>query len=167
MIVKTVVYPRFTVILIAMDQIDKQIAALVQADARLSSAQIGAQTGLSVSAAGERLRRLGASGVITGWRAVIDPVAVDLRLCAFVLVDVKYDGETEAKLAIAALPEVQEIHHISGAHSYLVKIRVTDTAALQQLLQDKIKPLGAVIRTESLIVLETVKETSEIAIAKE
>lgn len=149
-----------------MDHIDKQIAYLVQSDARISSAQIGAQTGLSVSAAGERLRRLGASGVISGWRAVIDPAAMGLRLCAYVLVDMKYEGETEAKLAIAALPQVQEIHHISGPHSYMVKIRVTDTAALQQLLQDKIKPLAGVTRTESIIVLETVKETSEIAIPR-
>ncbi len=145
-----------------MDELDNQIAAILQLDARVSAAQVGAQTGLSVSAAGERIRRLAASGVVKAWRAVIEPRAVGLNLCAFMLMDVRYDGETKAKEALSALPEVQEIHHISGAHSYLVKIRVADTAALQTLLQDKIKPIGAVVRTESLIVLETVKETSEL-----
>jgi Lrp/AsnC family transcriptional regulator, leucine-responsive regulatory protein len=147
-----------------MDSIDKQIAGLLQSDAQLSSAQVGAATGLSVSAAGERVRRMTSSGTISAWRAVFDPASLGLNLLAFVLVDMRYQGETEAKLAIASLPEVQEIHHISGAHSYLVKIRVPDTAALQQLLQDKVKPLEAVTRTESIIVLETVKETSEVVI---
>lgn len=149
-----------------MDAIDKQIAGLLQADGRLSSAQIGASTGLSVSAAGERVRRLAASGAVTAWRAVMDPNRFDLKLCAFVLVDMKYEGEDEAKQAMAAMPEIQEIHHISGAHSYLVKIRVRDTAALQDLLHNRVKRLGAITRTESIIVLETVKETSELAIAQ-
>ncbi|HEY5801086.1 MAG TPA: Lrp/AsnC ligand binding domain-containing protein, partial [Burkholderiaceae bacterium] len=85
-------------------------------------------------------------------------------LCAFVLVDLAFEGEEHARDAISALPEVQEMHHISGPHSYLLKVRVRDTAAMQDLLQHRIKPLAAVLRTESIVVFETVKESTELAL---
>ncbi len=75
-----------------------------------------------------------------------------------------YDGEEEAVAEMADFPEIQEIHHISGARSYLVKIRVADTAALQNFLKDKVKPLAAISRTESFIVLDTAKETTALKI---
>jgi len=147
-----------------MDEIDRQIAAFLQIDGRMSNAQLAEKTGLSVSAVSERVRRLSSSGVIHSWRALLNPVPIGLGFCAFVLLDVAYDGEEETGQAIAALPEVQEMHHISGAHSYLLKIRVRDSAAMQALLHTKIKPLAGVQRTESIVVLETVKETTELLV---
>ena len=66
--------------------------------------------------------------------------------------------------ALAACPEVQEIHHVSGPHSYLMKLRLADMAALQAFLTGVVKPLGAVMRTETILALDTVKETTAIAI---
>lgn len=147
-----------------MDQIDRQIAFIVQADGRASSAEIAGAVGVSVSTANERVRRLAATGVIKNWRAVLDPVKAGLGICAFIFVDVGYEREDETKIALTAHPEIQEIHHISGARSYLLKIRVADTNALQLFLQQHIKSLQAVARTETIIVLETVKETTELQI---
>ena len=149
-----------------MDDIDRKIANIVQVDGRASSADIAAAVGVSQSTANERVRRLSSSGIIKEWRAVLDPGRVGANLCALILVDVNYDGEEETKATLATFPEIQEIHHISGAHSYLLKIRVSDTSALQKFLHDKIKPLGAIIRTESFIVLETIKETTEVLISE-
>jgi Lrp/AsnC family leucine-responsive transcriptional regulator len=148
-----------------MDRIDKQIADIVQRDGRKSSAEIAEAVGVSVSTANERVRRLASAGVIEAWRAVLDPSRVGAGLCGFMLVDMAYKGEEEAKAALAERPEVQELHHISGAHSYLVKVRVADTNALQRFLQERVKPLKAVQRTETIFVLETVKETTEVLIA--
>lgn len=147
-----------------MDEIDRKIADAVQADGKLSSAELAERVGVSVSTANERLRRLASTGAITAWRAALDPVAMDAGLCAFLLIDMEYEGEEEAKRALAALPEVQELHHVSGAHSYLAKVRVADTRAMQRFLQEQVKPLHAVKRTETMIALETAKETSELLI---
>jgi len=149
-----------------MDDIDRKIANIVQADGRASSAEIAAAVGVSQSTANERVRRLTSTGIIKEWRAVLDPNRVGANLCALILVDVNYEGEDETKATLVSFPEIQEIHHISGAHSYLLKIRVSDTSALQKFLHNKVKPLGAIIRTESMIVLETLKETTQVLISE-
>lgn len=147
-----------------MDEIDRKIAKIVQANGRSSSAEIAAAVGVSVSTANERVRRLTSSGIIKAWRAVLEPKKVNSNLCALILLDVGYDGEEKTMAKLASYPEIQEIHHISGAHSYMLKIRVADTAALQDFLQSNVKPLGAITATESMIVLETLKETTELCI---
>lgn len=150
-----------------MDTIDKKICELVQRDGKASSAVLAEAVGLSVSAANERLRRLDAAGVIRAWRGVLDPARVGAGLCAFVLVDMSFAGEAEAAAALTARAEVQELHHISGAHSYMMKVRVADMPAMQRFLAEVVKPLAAVTRTETIFALATVKETSEVAVAPE
>ncbi len=148
-----------------MDGIDQKICGIIQRDGRKSSADIAEAVGVSVSTANERVRRLAATGVIAAWRGVLDPAHVGMGLCGFILIDMGFEGEEEAKAILSNQPEIQELHHISGAHSYLAKVRVADTAAMQAFLQNVIKPIVAVLRTETIFVLETVKETTEMAIA--
>lgn len=145
-----------------MDEIDSKICEMIQVDGRLSSAELAREVGLSLSAANERLRRLEARGVISAWRAVLNAEAVGLPLLAFMLIDMTFEGEEEAKRELAAAKEVQELHHISGAHSYLMKLRVRSTQHLQQFLSEKVKPLKAVTRSETIFVLESVKETTAL-----
>ena len=150
-----------------MDGIDRKICELVQADAKRPTASIAEAVGLPLSTAADRLKRLQASGAIRGWHAALDPALLGAGLCAFVLVDMAFDGEAEAAAALASAPEVQELHHISGPHSYLMKLRLADMPALQAFLADRVKPLPAVTRTETILALDTVKETAAIAIAPE
>ncbi len=150
---------------LVMDAIDRKIAGILQKDSQSSSAVLAEVVGVSTSTANERVRKLSRQGLIRDWRAVLDTDAFGAKLCAFVFVDMRYEWEDEAVAALRAAPEVQEIHHVAGAHSYLLKIRVADTAALQRVLRERVKPLPAVERTESILVLETVKETSEILIS--
>ncbi len=150
-----------------MDAIDKKIARIIQENGRASSAEIANAVGVSVSTANERVRRLTSTGAVREWRAVLDPDSVGLKLCAMILVDMDYDGEEDAVSALKKFPEIQEIHHISGARSYLVKIRVADTASLQTFLKNKVKPLKAISRTESFIVLDTAKETTALKIEEQ
>lgn len=111
------------------------------------------------------MRRLTSSGIVENWRAVLNPKQVGASLCALIMIDVNYEGEAETTDKLASFKEIQEIHHISGAHSYLLKVRVTDTDALQKFLSEKVKPLKGVTGTESFIVLDTVKETTEVLIS--
>ncbi len=147
-----------------MDNIDKKITKIIQKDGRASSAEIAKAVGVSVSTANERVRKLSSSGTVKEWRAVLEPNKVGIKLCALILVDMTYEGEDEATSILASYPEIQEIHHISGARSYMLKVRVADTDALQTFLKEKVKPIKSIIRTESFIVLDTVKETTEVII---
>jgi Lrp/AsnC family leucine-responsive transcriptional regulator len=149
-----------------VDIIDQAILRILQANCTLSSAHVAQEVGLSVSAANERIRRLNSSGAIQANRAAIDPAAVDFGLCTFIFVDLAgSDDDEEAFVAGAvATPEIQEVHHITGSHSYLIKVRTRGTAELQALLSSRLKRLPGVVRTESIVVLETRKETSELPI---
>lgn len=150
-----------------MDGIDRKICGLLQANGRASSAELAEAVGLSVSSANERVRRLVAQGVITGWQAVLDRAAAGASLCAFVLLDVDYEGEAETCASLRQRPEVMELHHISGARSYIMKVRLADTAALQGFLKEVVKPLRGVRRTETMISLEALKETMAVPVAQD
>ncbi len=145
-----------------MDEVDRKIAELLQSDGRASSAEIASAVGVSVSTASERVRRLVSTGAIKEWRGIVDPQKVGASLCIFVFLDLSYDGEADACEALRTQDEVQELHHISGQHSYLMKLRVQDTAALQRFLQDKVKPLKAIQKTETFLSLETLKESTAV-----
>ncbi|WP_158263453.1 Lrp/AsnC family transcriptional regulator [Aliiruegeria haliotis] len=148
-----------------MDATDRKICALLQANARTSSTEVAEAVGLSVSSANERIRRLAAQGVVQGWHAVLDRQAAGAALCAHVWLDMAFEGEAEACEVLVARPEVLELHHVVGAHSYLMKLRLPDTRALQSFLNDVVKPLRAVQRTESVIALSTLKETLTVPIS--
>ena len=149
-----------------MDTFDLQILRLVQADNRRSAADLGQEIGLSVSAVSDRLRRLNAAGVIRANHAVVDPLRAGLTLCAFMFVDLEPRADEVAFAnALRAVPEVLEAHHVTGPHSWLVKVRVRDSASLQQLIASQIKSLPSVLRTETIIALDTAKETLELPLA--
>ncbi|WP_156255849.1 Lrp/AsnC family transcriptional regulator [Sandarakinorhabdus oryzae] len=144
-----------------MDKIDSDILRFLQQDNRITAAELGAAVGLSTSAANDRLRRLNASGAVLANRAIVAPAALGRTLLAFLFVDLEpRSDEAGFAAAMAAAPDVLEAHHITGPHNWLVKLRVADTAALQRFLASTLKPLAGVIRTETLIVLDTAKETS-------
>ena len=143
-----------------MDGIDRIILDRIQTDGSSTYAEIGAAAGLSASAVNDRLKRLRADGVIRRMTADVDPAALGLGLLAFVLVAVNEPpGEARFRAAMRAAPEVLECHHLTGDYSYLLKLRLRDTAHLEQFLMDRLKPLTGVVRTHTLIALSSVKET--------
>ncbi|MFL5422564.1 MAG: Lrp/AsnC family transcriptional regulator [Myxococcales bacterium] len=149
-----------------IDQTSLAILDTLQSDARISNAEIGRRVGLAPSAVFERIRKLEERGAVRGYNANIDPAAVDLGLLAFVLVRSDERGgarRTEADLV--AIPEVQEVHHVAGEDCFMLKVRARDTAALNDLLVDRIGGLEGVRSTKTTIVLRTAKETSTIPIA--
>ena len=143
-----------------MDDTDRIIIDRLQADGALTYAEIGSAAGLSASAVNDRLKRLRAEGAIRRMTADVDPAALGLNLLAFVLVAVNEPvGEVGFRNAMKAAPEVLECHHLTGDYSYLLKLRLRDTAHLEQFLMNRLKPLAGVVRTHTLIALSSVKET--------
>jgi Lrp/AsnC family leucine-responsive transcriptional regulator len=149
-----------------IDEIDRNILNILQADARVPNAEVARQVGMAPSAVFERIRKLEERGVIRGYTARIEPHAVGLGLLAFVFVraDEKL-GAPETERQLAEIPEVLEVHHIAGEDCFLVKVRTADTESLGLLLRERLGAIETIRSTRTTIVLQTVKETTELPTA--
>lgn len=143
-----------------LDDIDRKILEILQADGRTTNVELARRINMAPSAAFERVRRLEQRGVITGYAARVNPRAVDRPLLAYVLVrsDERINSSSAGE-ALARVPEVLEVHHVAGQDSYLVKVRVKDPEALGKLLRDRFGAIESVRSTQSIIALDTFKDT--------
>lgn len=145
-----------------IDELDLRILNILQDDGKVSNAEIARKVGKAPSAVLERVRKLKKSGIIKGFECIVDHKALGRGLTAFTAIRVEEGvGATEVGEKLAALPEVLEVHYTAGRDSYLVKVRVEDTEALQATLA-KFGTIASVRDTNSTIVLTTVKESRVI-----
>ncbi|ADU63219.1 MAG: Lrp/AsnC family transcriptional regulator [Pseudodesulfovibrio sp.] len=145
-----------------IDDLDLKILNILQEDGKVSNAEIARKVGKAPSAVLERVRKLRKSGIIKGYECIVDHKKLGRGLTAFTSIRVEEGvGATEVGEKLARLPEVLEVHYTAGRDSYLVKVRVEDTEALQATLA-KFGTIGAVRDTNSTIVLTTVKESRVI-----
>jgi Lrp/AsnC family leucine-responsive transcriptional regulator len=144
-----------------IDSVDLQLLEMLQDNARISQADMARAIGLAPSAVLERLRKLEARGLVTGYAALISARAVGLGQLAFVAVRVSGTGDQEehAGARLAAVPEVLEVHHVAGEDCYLLKVRTQDAQHLGRLLKQRLGRVPGVVSTRTTVVLETVKET--------
>lgn len=146
-----------------IDDIDHRILSILQSDARTSNAEIARRLAMAPSAILERIRKLETRGLIGGYEARLNPKALHVGLLAFVFVIAdERTGSDDAGRLLAAIPEVQEVHHVAGEDCYLVKVRVADTDALGDLLRQRFGAIAAIRSTRTTIVLSTIKETAQI-----
>jgi len=133
---------------------NRKILALLAADGRLSFTELAKQTGLSVSAVQQRVRRLEEQGVIRGYAASIDPGAAGLPLTAFVSIK-PFDpaAPDDAPERLAHLKAIEACHSVAGEENYILKVRVAEPSALEDLLQ-QIRA-AANVSTRTTIVLST------------
>ncbi len=137
------------------DAIDRRLLELLLDDGRATHAAMAKMIGLSAPAIGERVRKLEQAGVIKGYRAVIDPSAVGLGICAFVAISPQPRKPAVALVArLLGLPEIEELHAVAGTYAYIAKVHVTDTPALDAFV-DRLFMLEGVERTETTMVLRT------------
>ena len=143
-----------------MDDLDRRLLMLLQKDGRRASADLAKEIGLSVSATNERVRKLIDSGAVTAIEAVLDSVLTGFGVTAFIFVDLDYTfNEEEFVASVIAFDEVLEVHHVTGRHSYLLKIRARTNDDLNRFIVGSLKPMLGVRATETLIALNTPKET--------
>ena len=136
------------------DDINRQILRLLAEDGRLSFTELARQTGLSVSAVQQRVRRLEERGVIRGDSASVDPEAAGLPLTAFVSIK-PFDpaAPDDAPERLAHLDAIEACHSVAGDENYILKVRVPSPADLEELLQ-QIRA-AANVSTRTTIVLST------------
>ena len=117
-----------------LDDVNLRLVAELQADARLALAELGRRVGLSAPAVAERLARLEATGVITGYHATVDPRALGYALSA--ILRIRPAPREVAKVAQLArdTEEVVECHRMTGEDCYLMKLHVRDVQHLEEVI---------------------------------
>jgi Lrp/AsnC family leucine-responsive transcriptional regulator len=146
------------------DDIDLHILELVQEDCRASLVRLGEQVGLSAPAVLERLKKLEAAGIITGYRAIVDGRRVGFDITAFIGVIIGHPtliGDFERQ--VVALGDVLECHHVTGEYTLLLKVKTANTSSLERLIS-QIRSLEGVARTETMVVLSTHTERVQLAV---
>lgn len=119
---------------LASDPLNQRILAELQADPRMAMSELARRINTSAPTATERVRRMEAAGVITGYRIDIDPAALGRPVAAFVRVRPGPGQLPKIKQLAAELPEVVECHRITGEDCFLVKIHVREIDDLDQTL---------------------------------
>lgn len=137
-----------------MEDVDAAIIALLGGDGRRSFTDLSRDTGLSVSAVHQRVRRLEQRGTIRGYRAVVDPAQVGLPLTAFVSIKpIDPAAPDDAPDRLAHLDAIEACHSVAGDESYILKVRVASPTALETLLQEI--RAAASVSTRTTVVLST------------
>ena len=146
-----------------MDAIDRQILATLQLEGRISNQDLADRVGLSPSPCLRRVRALEAAGVITGYRAEIDPRAVGRGFEVFVsanLLRAEASAIRAFEDAVNAVEEVVEARRMIGLPDYLLRVVVADLEAYERLYRETLAALPGVERVATQLAMTTVKRTA-------
>ena len=141
----------------ALSRIDFAILAALQNDARLSNKELAARVGLAPSSCLERVKRLRESGVLTGFRALVEPGALGIAMQALVFVRLARHARQQVKAFrqhALSLPETIAVYHVAGQHDFLVHVGVRDANHLRDLAMDAFTSRREVARIETHLIFE-------------
>jgi Lrp/AsnC family leucine-responsive transcriptional regulator len=151
-----------------LDAIDLRILDALQDDGRMSIQDLAVKVGLTTSPCLRRVRALEERGVIRGYVAIIDQVAVSLPISVFASVKLERQREEELDrfaAAVARWPEVMECYLMTGHRDYLLRIVVSDLGAYELFLKQKLTRLEGVSSIESSFALGQVKYSHRLPLA--
>jgi Lrp/AsnC family leucine-responsive transcriptional regulator len=138
-----------------IDSIDRALIAALRADARATYAELARHVGLSAPAVHDRVRRLEAGGIITGYHAAVAPAALGLGVSALVGIHQSDAAEQDDLAArLAEVPVVEDCWFVAGEEAFVVKVRVPDVDALEHTL-GVLRRIPGVGRTRTTVVLST------------
>jgi DNA-binding Lrp family transcriptional regulator len=142
-----------------VDELDRKIIAELQLDGRQSLTDLAARVGLTVSPAHRRVRDLESAGVITGYRAMVDPRSLGLGFEALVFVTMKQEDRATLlgfEEALAQIPNVVQAQRLFGDPDYLLRVCTADLDAYARLEDDVLAAMPGVQRLTSTLVMKNV-----------
>ena len=151
----------------ALDSKDLQILKILQENCRVTG-QISQSTGSPVTTVFAKIKRLENLSLVRGYHAVLEAAKLNAGTTAFIFVSFAYKGEdkvlSQRKVAkeIANLPEVQEVHIISGEWDILTKVKAMDVNSVGKFVVDKLRLVRGIEKTLTCFVFETEKESTAI-----
>ena len=150
-----------------LDGFDRALLGALQADASATNADLADQVGLSASQISRRRQALEQSGMIVGYRALVDRAALGLDVVVLVHVTMARHSPENARrfrqLALAR-PEVLDAYTLTGEADYVLKVVVADLPALSDFVNDVLLPHEAVDRVRSEVVLDVIKENGPLPV---
>ncbi len=142
------------------DPTNRRILAALQADSRISVAELGDKVGLSASACHRRVKQLEDKGVIAGYGARLDPRALGFGMEFFIQVALKSQADKMLdafEKAVSVAPEILECHLMAGGTDYLLRIAARDAADFERIHRERLAKLPNVARLESHLAIRTVR----------
>ncbi|MGV7123273.1 MULTISPECIES: Lrp/AsnC family transcriptional regulator [unclassified Sphingopyxis] len=148
---------------VELDEFDRKILSILGRDGRITYTDLAQRVGLSKTPCQQRVKRLVASGLITGFRAIVDPAKVGLDHVAFAevkLSDTREEALRQFNAAVRQIAEVEECHMIASSFDYLLKVRTPDIRRYRIVLGEKISSLPHVASTSTFVAMETILESA-------
>ncbi len=150
-----------------LDEIDRIILDAVQANGRISNADLARKVNLSPAATHARLRRLEREGFIRDYTARLDREKIGYDLLCFIQVSLmvhQFDQVQQFRETVLAMPEVLACYHVTGEFDYLLKVVLRNRADLEQFVVNQLTPLPGVARLHTSLVLSEVKTAERLPI---
>lgn len=149
--------------IVDLDEFDRKILAILGQNGRITFTELAQRVGLSKTPCQQRVKRLQESGLIVGFRAIVDPAKVGLDHVAFTevkLSDTREEALRQFNTAVRRIPEVEECHMIASSFDYLLKVRTPDIRRYRIVLGEKISSLPHVASTSTFVAMETILESA-------
>jgi DNA-binding Lrp family transcriptional regulator len=151
-----------------LDAIDVAILEALQADGRLTNIDLAHRVHLSPSACLRRVKQLEDSGVIAQYVALLNPKAVGAHGTSFTIINLETMSNDALDLfeqAVRAEARILDCYYVAGANDYLIRFAYRDAEDLEQFHTEVLMRLPGVARTNSMLVLRTVKKTTSLALS--
>ena len=150
-----------------LDQTDRKILEILQANAKITNAQLSKEIGLSPAPTLERVKKLENGGIIQSYHARLNPQAIGLGVQTFITVSLK--GHKKEHIdsfmrQVDSIPEIIEVHHITGQGDFILKVISPDIISYQKLLVEQINEIPEIDNTSTTVVLSTFKDSKSMPI---
>ena len=153
--------------MIKLDKIDRKILEILQADGKITNAQLSKEIGLSPAPTLERVKKLETSGLIKSYHAQLDTQMLGLGVSIFILISLSSHKLNQINTFIEKvnkIPEVIECHHITGSGDFMLKVLTTDIPSYQKLILDKLSQIEEIGNMQSMVVLANYKQSKVMPI---
>ncbi len=150
-----------------LDNIDHKVLAILQANGKITNAQLSKEIGLSPAPTLERVKKLEQSGIIKSYHAQLDRAKIGLGVMTFVQVTLVGHRKmvTDAFVEkINMIPEVIECHHVTGSCDFLLKVIAKDIASYQELMLGRLNEIEEVSGTQTMVILSSFKESKVLPV---
>lgn len=146
-----------------MDGIDLKIINTLKENSRSTSSEISKKVNLSIPAVAERIRKLEDGNIIEKYTIKINREKINYKLLAFIFVNIdKTENIENFRKSIVQYNSVLECHHVAGEYDYVLKVLVEDTKSLEYFLSNTLKKIKGVLKSNTIIVLSSLKENINI-----
>ena len=148
-----------------MDRIDWQILAALEEDGRMSYGTLAERVGLSKTPCWTRVQALEQQKLIQGYRAVVDRIALGLKLTAFIEVRIEFGASAAFEQAVRDHPAIVECYTTAGQADYLIQIVTRDVESLDSLLREELTRLPGVQRFATTVGMKRIKAAGGVTAA--